>query len=167
MAILAQGTEIFFMDPDDYNTPSTVKLVQIACPKTIDPGTPSTDEHDTTNLCSIAKEKFLGLTDYGTISIEIAYDESDESHWRLVELSEEIPRPVIKFVIGLPSENSPLPAITGTNKDEWDLDDERGWRPFDGQVMSVAMAYNAGEVVSATVEISVTKRYKSVRADQV
>ncbi len=157
MAILAQGTEIFFIDPDGT---SSEKIVNITCPKTIDPGSPSTDEHDTTNLCSIAKEKLLGLTDYGTLTINVDYDEDDDSHWRLVELSEEVPRPVIKFVIGLPG-STVQPQIDTSG--EWVLDSERGWREFDGQVMSVATSFTAGEVVPGDIEISVNKRYKSKR----
>ena len=161
MAELAQGTEIFFIDPDKL---AGDIIVKITCPKTIDPGTPSTDEHDTTNLCSEAKEKFMGLTDWGTVTINVDYDQDDETHQRLIELSEEMPRQIIDFVIGMPAENSPQPELD-TNG-EWVLSVDRGWRRFKGQVKSFATSMEAGSVLPGTIEIGITKREKTLFKDR-
>lgn len=162
MATLAQGTQIFFIDPDSV---SSEKIVQITCPKSIDPGTPSTDEHDTTNLCSDAKEKFIGLTDWGTANIVINFSEDDDSHKRLVELSEEVPRATISFVIGLPDPTKSVDQQIQPTLDEngeFVLSTDRGWRRFRGQVKSVSNPFEAGNVLEATVEIGITKRDKTL-----
>ena len=162
MATLAQGTELFFIDPD---TVSSEKIIKIACPKSIDPGTPATDEHDTTNLCSEAKEKFIGLTDWGTANIVVNFDEDIDSHKRLVELSEEVPRATLDFVIGLPDPAKAVnqqiqPTLDGNGA--WVLSVDRGWRRFKGQVKSVSNPFEAGNVLEATVEIGITKRDKTL-----
>jgi hypothetical protein len=159
MAELAQGTEIFFIDPDSL---SSELIVKVTCPKTIDPGTPSTDEHDTTNLCSEAKEKFLGLTDWASATLNADYDQKDESYQRLIELSEQQPRPVVKFVIGLPALENGNPPPQVDSNGEWDLSLDRGWRRFDGQVKSVATVAEAGNLLNADIEIGITKRYKTL-----
>lgn len=161
MAILAQGTEIFFIDP---KTPT--KIVKITCPTNIDPGTPNTDEHDVTTLCSNSKEKFLGLTDWGSLSLTLQYDEADDSHWELEMLAHELPKKIVQFVIGQPQPNKALdnqdqPTVL---RGKFSLPTTRGWREFEGQVMSFSTPYNAGEVLVADVQISVTTRKTPVRA---
>lgn len=158
MAVLAQGTEIFYIDPD---ATTGNEVVKVACPKTINPGTPSTDEHDTTNLCSTAKEKFLGLTDWGTCTINVDYDSSKDSIWRLVELSEQVPRPTVKFFIGMPGNTTPPEFDTSGHLQ---LSKQREWRSFEGQVMSVAVTAEAGNVLPGDIEISISKREPTLRA---
>ena len=161
MAILAQGTEIFFIDPNSSN-----KLVKITCPTNIDAGTPSVDEHDVTTLCSNSKEKFLGLTDWGSLTLTLRYDEADDSHWELELLAQELPKKNIKFVIGQPQPNKALdnqdqPTVS---VGEFSLPNARGWREFTGQVMSFSVPYNAGEVLVADVQVTVVSREKPLRA---
>lgn len=153
--MLAQGTEIFFIDPSQ-DVGESDRLVKINCPKTIDTGTPSTDEHDTTNLCSDAKEKFSGLTDWGNVTLSVDLDLEDYSHKRLIQLSEEQPRSVVKFVVGLP-DGKDLPTIDSDG--EFELSDTRTWRAFDGQVQSVGSPFNAGEVIGGEIDILVNKRF--------
>ena len=161
MAILAQGTEIFFIDP---KTPT--KIVKVTCPTNIDAGTPSVDEHDVTTLCSNSKEKFLGLTDWGSLTLTLQYDEADDSHWELELLAQELPKQNIQFVIGQPQPNKALdnqdqPSVLSG---KFSLPNTRGWREFTGQVMSFSVPYNAGEVLVADVQITVVSREKPLRA---
>lgn len=165
---LANGTEIYFIDPD---TPSGESIVRIACPTEISDPEKTYAEIEDTTLCDDQEQTMDGLPSYADMTITLNYDESKDSHFRLIELSEEdAPKQVLKFVVGFPDNVNAIDKQIQPTLDsngDYDLSLDRGWRRLDATVKSVNLPRAAGQKVVGTVTLKVKKIYKTLRKGRI
>ena len=97
-AVATQGTDAFALIPSPTN-PDLCEVVSLGCVTSIDPGTDSTDQIDSTCLNERSTRTYLaGLTTPGTGTIALNADPQSAAHLRLFELSKT--KQTIKFAVG-------------------------------------------------------------------
>lgn len=97
MSIPTQGTDGFILVPSNI-TPGTYEVLDLGCVTSIDPGTDTTDQIDSTCLSVRTTRTYIpGLTTPGTGSINLNADPKEASHLKLFELSKT--KETIKFAI--------------------------------------------------------------------
>lgn len=104
MSILAQGTQIYFIDP----TTSTVTPVE--CATSFNPGGAPADQIEDTCLEDQERAYRRGLRTPGQATLTINADPRNASHIRLHELSEDDTVESIKWVVGW-SDGAAAPGV--------------------------------------------------------
>lgn len=104
MSILAQGTKIYFIDPD------TGLVVPVECATTFSPGGAPADQIEDTCLEDFERSYMPGLRTPGQASMGINADPSNTSHLRMHELSETNPSPTLKWAVGW-SDGTAAPTV--------------------------------------------------------
>lgn len=143
MSILAQGTQVWFIDP----TGST--LTEIPDVTTLNPGGSPADQIETTALAASARTYKKGLRTPGQASMGINADPSIPAHVRLFELSKDNSNTLIKFVIGL-SDGVTAPTVTGGN---FTLPTTRSWFAFEGYIADFPLDFAANGVVTSACTV--------------
>lgn len=108
MAVLAQGTQVYMLDPD------TGEVVAIECATAFNPGGAPADQIETTCLEDGTRTYARGLRTPGTATLSINADPQYESHIRLHELSETDSQDYIKFAIGWSDGTEPPTVVSGS-----------------------------------------------------
>lgn len=144
MSKLTQGTEVYFIDPDDE---SVIKIESVT---NFNPGGAPADQIETTDFDSDVKTYKKGLRTPGQASGTIHADPTKESHVRLHELSEEDVDRNVKFVIGW-SDGTAEPTVDSNG--DWDLPTTRTWFAFEGYVADFPLDFAANSVVQTSLSI--------------
>lgn len=146
MAILAQGTQIYFIDP----TGSEPKVVTVECATTFTPGGAPADQIETTCLESNNREYMPGLRTPGQATIGLNADPNNASHLLMHELSETDPSPILKWAVGW-SDGTDAPTLD--SDDDFDLPTSRTWFVFEGYISDFPFDFASNTVVTSTVTI--------------
>lgn len=144
MAILAQGTHIYVIDPVDDS------VMQVECATTFTPGGNPADQIETTCLEDFERAYEPGLRTPGQASMTINADPRNDSHVRLHELSEENPSPTLQWAVGWSDGTAP-PTVDSAG--DFDLPDTRTWFTFQGYVSDFPFDFAQNTVVTSAVTI--------------
>lgn len=147
MSILAQGTQIYFID----SAASTVEVIAIDCATAFNPGGNPADQIEDTCLEDTTRSYQPGLRTPGQAALTINADPTNESHLRLYELSILDPAPTLKFAVGW-SDGTSAPTLDSTGED-FDLPADRTWFTFDGYVSDFPFDFAQNTVVTSAVTI--------------
>lgn len=144
MSKLTQGTEVYFIDPDD---DSVVKITKLT---NFNPGGSPADQIEDTDLDASVKTYKKGLRTPGQATATIFADPTEASHLRLHELSEDDTDQTIKFVIGW-SDGTTAPTVDSAG--DWVLASTRTWFEFDGYVADFPLDFATNTVVQTSLSI--------------
>lgn len=144
MSILAQGTKIYFIDPDDDS------VVQVNCATTFSPGGAPADQIEDTCLEDFERSFQPGLRTPGQATMGINADPRNASHIRLHELSEENPQPTLKWAVGW-SDGTADPTVDSSG--DFVLPTTRTWFTFQGYVADFPFDFAQNTVVTSTISI--------------
>lgn len=148
MSVLTQGTQVYFVDPDD------LSIVAVQCATAFNPGGQPADQIEDTCLEElIARTYKKGLRTPGQASLTINADPQYASHVRLHELSEESTDRNIKWAVGW-SDGTAAPTVDSDG--DFVLPTTRTWFTFEGYVSDFPLdfAMNTVVVTAATIQRS-------------
>lgn len=148
MAILAQGTQIYFIDPEYDSNGAGLRVVE--CATTFDPGGNPADQIETTCLEDTSRAYEPGLRTPGQASMTINADPRNASHVRLHQISETDPTPVMKWAVGW-SDGTAEPTIDSNG--DFVLPSTRTWYTFQGYVSDFPFSFAQNTVVTSNVTI--------------
>lgn len=141
----AQGTELYFVDPED-NT-----ILEVSCVTGISGLDTTIEELETTCLANRqARTYTAGLGTPGTATLEIQFDPEDPSNMRLYELYNE--RADVEFLIGLSDGEAP-PTF---EDDELTLPADRSWLVFGGYVSAFPWDFSLNSMVTNSLSVRVS-----------
>lgn len=146
----AQGTELYFLDPDDCS------VVTVGCPTSITGLDSTVDQNETTCLSSMARTYEAGLATPGTASFALNSNPQDPSHIRLLELKKQ--GVTLKWAIGWSDGTGTDPSGTSDSDGEcaFTLPTSRSWLTFDGFVNSFSFDFSLNAQVTSNVGIQVS-----------
>ncbi|QQE90491.1 phage tail tube protein [Azotobacter chroococcum] len=144
MAKLAQGTQIYFLDPD------TNQTVAVQCATTFTPGGAPADQIETTCLEDHDRTYEPGLRTPGQATMTINADPENASHLRLHELSLENPQRVLSWAVGW-SDGTAQPTVDSSG--DFELPTTRTWFTFQGYVGDFPFDFAANTVVTSQVSV--------------
>lgn len=144
MAIKTQGTQLYFIDPDDFS------VVTVGCVTTITGLTAARNQIETTCLDSAARTYEAGMATPGTAQFTINFDTSDASHNRLHELYVEGTK--VDWALGW-SDGTAAPTSDST---AFTLPTSRSWIEFNGYVSDLPFDFALNAVVTSNVSIQVS-----------
>lgn len=105
------GTDIFILTPTAAD-PSVCEVIDLGCVTSIDPGTDSSDQIETTCLRDRTRRYAAGLTTPGQGSVGINADPQNPAHLKMFELSKS--KTTIKFAVGWSDGTTvPTAAVAG------------------------------------------------------
>lgn len=156
MSILAQGTQIFVIDPDHDSNGAAVLIVD--CATTFSPGGNPADQIEDTCLEDYERSYQPGLRTPGQATLGINADPRNDSHIRLYELSQENPQKILKWAVGwsdgpLDSNNNPTAIPTLDSNDDFILPTTRTWFTFQGYIADFPFDFAANTVVTSQISI--------------
>lgn len=147
MSVLAQGTQIYLVDPNG----GTPQIVEIEKATSFNPGGAPATQIDETTLADLVYMQYrAGLRDPGQATIGVNSDPSIASHVTLHGLSEMSPPPKVSWAIGW---------ADGTDAPTLDVDDSlilpttRTWFTFDGYVSDFPFNHDANTIITTEVTI--------------
>lgn len=144
MAILTQGTKVYFIDPADDS------VNQVECATAFNPGGSPADQIETTCLESGEREYLRGLRTPGAATLTINADPRNASHVRLHELSEDDTVETIEWVVGW-SDGTEDPTVDVDGS--WVLPATRTWFVFDGYIADFPFDFQLNSVVTTDISI--------------
>lgn len=143
MSILAQGTQLYVMDPADDS------VIVVSGVTTFNPGGAPSDQIETTDLDDTTRTFVSGLRSPGQATMSLNADPANAAHIRLHELSQTDPNPVLKWVFGW-SDGTAAPTVTAG---AWTLPTTRTWFAFEGYVADFPFDFQGNAVVSTQLSI--------------
>ena len=146
MSVLAQGTHVYFIDPND----GTPQVVQVECATSFSPGGNPADQIEDTCLEDFERSYKPGLRTPGQASLGLNSDPANSSHVTLHELSQMNPSPTVKWAIGF-SDGTDAPTL-GVG-DDFDLPETRTWFTFEGYVSDFPFDFSQNSLVTSEVSI--------------
>lgn len=148
MSKLAQGTQIYFIDP------STDMVMVIECATSFNPGGNPADQIEDTCLEDFERTYKPGLRTPGTATITLNADPDNDSHVRIYELSQENPPPNVQWAVGWSDGTSAPGVMVDSNGDTvFDVPDDRTWYLFEGYVSDFPFDFQLNSVVTSDVTI--------------
>jgi len=144
MSKLTQGTQIYFIDPDDDS------VVAVQCATSFNPGGAPADQIEDTCLESDDRTYKPGLRTPGQATIGLNSDPENASHIRMHELSETNPPPELKWVVGW-SDGTAAPTVDVAG--DFDLPTTRTWFTFQGYISDFPFDFQQNAVVTSTVTV--------------
>lgn len=154
MAVRTQGTDLFFIDPDNG------QVMDVGCVTAIDGIDSTRDQIETTCLNSGDREYEAGLGTPGTATFAINVDPRNPVHVRLYALKQA--GETIKWAIGWgdgpkqPDGTINLPP-TGVDSDgDFILPAGRSWLTFQGYLSSFPVTFALNAVVTSNVGIQIS-----------
>jgi hypothetical protein len=144
MAILSQGSKIYFIDPADDS------VVAVECATAFNPGGNPADQIETTCLEEFDRSYLPGLRTPGQAALTVNFDPANASHVRIYELSQENPPPVLSWVLGF-SDGTAAPTVDSSG--DFVLPTTRSWFPFQGYIADVPFDLAANSVVTSAMSI--------------
>lgn len=149
MSVLAQGTQIYFIDPDYDSNGAGVR--EVVCATTFSPGGNPADQIEDTCLSASSRSYKPGLRTPGQASMTVNADPENDSHVRLHDLAEQDPPPVLKWAVGW-SDGTSVPTLNSEG-DDFNLPTDRTWFVFEGYVSDFPFDFAANSVVTSQVTI--------------
>jgi hypothetical protein len=149
MAVLAQGTELYFVDPENF------QVIEVGCVTTLTGISSPRDQIEVTCLDSTGREFVPGLPSPGNAQFTINFDPSDASHIRLHELFEDEAITTMSWVVGL-SDGTAAPS--GADSSGFTLPATRTWLQFDGYLSDFPFDFALNTVVTNNIGIQVSGR---------
>lgn len=147
MSIFAQGSELYFVDPD------TKEVVKVQCPTGFTPGGAPADQLEDTCIDDTTKTYKKGLRTPGSATINLLADPKYTSHLRLYELymldSDE--NTDIEFVIGWSDGRGVAPTVDSDG--QFVFPTTRSWLPFAGYISDFPFDFQANTLVSSAVTV--------------
>lgn len=144
MAKKTQGTELYYIDPDTFQT------TKVGCVTGINGLTAGRDQIETTCLDSDARTYEAGMATPGAAQFTINFDPGDASHTRLHELY--VAGTTLDWALGW-SDGTAAPTSDST---AFDLPTTRTWITFEGYVSDLPFDFALNSVVSSQVAIQVS-----------
>lgn len=144
MSVLAQGTNVYFIDPDDNS------IVTVQCATNFNPGGNPADQIEDTCLEDSDRSYRPGLRTPGQASLTINADPTNTSHIRMHELAETDPPPTLKWAIGW-SDGTAAP--TADSAGDFVLPTTRTWFSFQGYIADFPFDFALNTVVTSNVAI--------------
>jgi hypothetical protein len=145
MAIKAQGTEVFFIDPvGDVVT-------KVVCATAITGLTAARDQIETTCLDDQARTYEAGLATPGAAQVTIAADPAEPSHVRLHELYVE--GITVPWAIGWSDGMGIAPTADSS---DFVLPATRSWVTFEGYISDYPFEFALNSMVTSTMAIQVS-----------
>ena len=145
MAVLTQGTQIYYVDPDDNS------VDEVVCATAFNLGGNPADQIETTCLSAYERTYVSGLRTPGAASLSINPDEETyDVHYEMFELSQRDPSPVLQFAIGW-SNGTAAPTVD-TNGD-WVIPSTRTFLTFEGYISDFPFDFGQNTVVNGEVTI--------------
>ena len=145
MSVLAQGTEIFFID-----TTGAAAIVQVECATTFTPGGAPADQIEDTCLEDSDRTYKPGLRTPGQASIGLNADPANASHILMHQLSEANPQAVLEWVVGWSDGTAP-PTLDVS--DDFVLPATRTWFSFQGYISDFPFDFAQNTVVTSAVSV--------------
>lgn len=137
-----QGTQL-------WKVSGTTTSVEIGNIISFNPPSPATDEIESTNLASSAKEFVQGLIDYGEGSFEVNFDPSSAAHQAiLADLAAGTTR---EFLIGFSDATTAAPTVASSAFGSPAT--TRSWVKFTGFIKGFVMQGGTNALVTATLTI--------------
>lgn len=148
MSVLAQGTQIYFIDPVDG------AVIEIFCATNFNPGGNPADQLDDTCLADDDASSKPGLRRPGQATIGINADPTNASHVRLYELSQDSSQSDIQFAVGWSGDRTAPTSQTDSNGDyEFVLPAARTWFTFAGYIADFPFDFQLNTLVTSTVTV--------------
>lgn len=146
MSKLSQGTQLYFVDPDDDS------IFEVECPTSFNPGGNPAAQLDDTCLGDTTAKYKPGLRQPGQGTIAINADPTYASHIRLHELSQTDPSPVLKWVLGW-SDGIGIPPTGVDSAGDFVLPTTRTWYEFSGYLSDFPFDFQLNTLVTSQVPI--------------
>lgn len=147
MSIFAQGSELYFIDPD------TKQVVKVQCPTGFSPGGAPADQLDDTCIDDTTKKFKKGLRTPGSATINLMADPKYASHVRLYELyAEDSDVNIdIEFAIGWSDGKGIAP--TADSNGLFVFPTTRTWLPFAGYISDFPFDFQANTLVATAMTV--------------
>ena len=133
--IKVQKSQLFYVDADT--------VVAVQCAKTLDPGTDTEEDIDVTCLDDAEDNFDPGKKTPGEGSLAVDFDDENESHVKLLELSKVDPRKKVMWYLGS-SHSTAAPTVTAGVVT---LPPERMWWVWEGYLKAPARTFEKGQFV--------------------
>lgn len=146
MSILAQGTQIYFID----SALSTPAVVEVYCATSFNPAGNPADPLDDTCLAEFDRTYKMGLRTPGVATLTINADPAQPSHVRMHDLSKMNPSPILHWAVGMSDGTAP-PTLD--IYDEFILPTSRSWFTFDGYISDFPFDFALGALLTTSVSI--------------
>ena len=150
MSVLAQGTQIYFIDPGDGDSTGSAGpiVVNVECATSFTPGGNPADQLEDTCLEDSDRAYRPGLRTPGKATIGINPDPDNASHIRMHELSQTTD--TLKWAVGW-SDGTEAPTLDSTG--DFDLPATRTWFTFEGYIDDFPFDFARNTIVTSTVSI--------------
>lgn len=150
MSIFAQGSELYFVDPD------TKAVVKVECPTGFTPGGAPADQLEDTCIDATTKTYKKGLRTPGSATVNLLADPKYASHVRLYELfAEDSDENVnIPFAIGWSDGKGIVPTVDSNG--EFVFPTTRTWLTFEGYISDFPFDFQTNTLVSTAMTIQVS-----------
>lgn len=145
MAIKTQGTQLYFIDPDD------ASVVTVGCVTGLSGMTAARDQIETTCLDSAARTYDAGMATPGQAQFGINFDTSDASHVRMHELYRA--GTTLTWAIGW-SDGTTAPTVDTASR--FNLATSRSWIEFEGYISDLPFDFALNDVVKSNISIQVS-----------
>jgi hypothetical protein len=144
MALKTQGTQLYFIDPEDFS------VVTVGCVTALTGLTAARDQIETTCLDSTARTYVAGMATPGAAQFTINFDPTDDSHVRLHELYVE--GTDLDFALGW-SDGTAAPTSDST---AFTTPTTRTWILFSGFISDLPFDFALNTVVTSNVSVQVS-----------
>lgn len=148
MSIFAQGSELYFVDPD------TKAVTKVECPTGFNPGGAPADQLEDTCIDSTTKTYKKGLRTPGQATVNIMADPQYQSHMRLFELATDDTSEStvdLQWAIGW-SDGKGIPPTVDSNGD-FVFPTTRSWLGFEGYVADFPFDFQTNTLVATALTI--------------
>ncbi len=147
--VKAQGTDLFFIDPDSH------QVLNAGCITSLSGIDTSIDQIETTCLNETARSYVAGLATPGTATFSINTNPQDAVHIRLLELKNA--GVSLDWAVGWSDGISIPTAVANSDGDyEFDLPEDRSWLLFEGYMNSFSFDFAQNAVVTSSIGIQVS-----------
>jgi hypothetical protein len=154
MAVKTQGTDLYYIDPEDGSVNSA------GCITAIDGIDTTIEQIETTCLNGTARTYVAGLATPGTATFTINTDLKDSNHTRLLELKQA--GTTLQWAVGW-SEAPGVPP-SGADSNGFITPTSRSWLLFEGFMNSFPFSFQLNSVVTSTVGIQVSGDVTAIAA---
>lgn len=145
MAVLTQGTQLYFVDPDNFS------IVEVDCVTTLTGITASRDQIETTCLNGTSRTYEPGMATPGAAQFGINFDPSTASHVRLHELY--VAGTKVNWALGW-SDGTAAP--TANSNGGLVLPSSRTWIDWNGFLSDVPFDFSINAVVTSSVSLQLS-----------
>lgn len=147
MSIFAQGSELYFIDPD------TQEVVKVECPTGFNPGGAPADQLEDTCIDSTTKTYKRGLRTPGQATVNIMADPQHPSHMRLYVLATDDSETNvdIQWAIGWSDGKGIVPTVD--SEGQFVFPTTRSWLGFEGYVADFPFDFQTNTLVATAMTI--------------